>query len=172
MATGASTSATAGSTVRIAFRAAWPGAAHDAAARPKATVMLERMAEYHVVYARREAGEWRAFVRGVRRCRSRGRTLRQARVALRRALAHVVADPYAIDFVEDVRLPGGTRRLIGGHWVARRKAEKAQKAADAATRRALQALLELSINVKDASDLLGIPPARLQKIARPPREGR
>jgi predicted RNase H-like HicB family nuclease len=128
--------------------------------------MLERMAEYHVVYARRGAGEWRAFVREVRKCRSRGRTLRQARVALRRALAYLVADPYAIDFLEDVRLPGGARRLIGGHWAARRKAEKAQLAAEVATRRALQALRDLSINLKDASDLLGIPSAKLQKISR------
>jgi predicted RNase H-like HicB family nuclease len=134
--------------------------------------MLERMAEYHVVYARREAGDWRAFVRGLRRCRSRGRTLRQARVALRRALAHVVADPYAIDFVEDVRLPGAARRLIGGHWSARRKAERAQKAADAATGRALQALRGLSINLKDASDLLGIPPAKLQTLDKAARKAR
>jgi hypothetical protein len=126
--------------------------------------MLEPMTEYHVVYARAAAGGWRASVRGVRRCRSRGRSLRQARVALRRALAHVVADPYSIDFVEDVRLPGGARRLIGGHWAARRKVEKAQLAADAATRRALSALRELSIDLKDASDLLGIPPTRLQKL--------
>ncbi|HVR71969.1 MAG TPA: hypothetical protein VMT87_14090 [Vicinamibacteria bacterium] len=130
------------------------------------------MAEYHVVYARREAGQWRAFVREVRTCRSRGRTLRQARVALRRALAHLVADPYAIDFVEDVRLPGGARRLIGVHWAARRKVEKAREAADAATRRALQALRDLSINLKDAADLLGIPPAKLQKASKGAPEGR
>jgi hypothetical protein len=122
------------------------------------------MAEYHVVYARRGPGDWRAWVREVRKVRSRGRTLRQARVALRRALAHSVADPYAIDFLEDVRLPGGARRLLGGHWAARRKVEKAQAVADAATRRALAALRDLSINVKDASDLLGIPPAKLQKL--------
>jgi hypothetical protein len=122
------------------------------------------MAEYQVVYARRGAGDWRAYVRGVRRARSRGRSLRQARVALRRALAHLVADPYSIDFVEDVRLPGGARRLIGVHWAARRKAERAQRAADDATRKALRALHDLSINFKDASDLLGIPVARLQKL--------
>jgi predicted RNase H-like HicB family nuclease len=128
--------------------------------------MLERMAEYHVVYARRGAGEWSAFVREVRKCRSRGRTLRQARVALRRALAYMVADPYSVDFLEDVRLPGGARRLLGGHWAARRKAEKARLAAEAATRRALQALRELSIDLRDASDLLGVPPAKLQKLVK------
>jgi hypothetical protein len=84
----------------------------------------------------------------------------------------VVADPYAIDFVEDVRLPGAARRLIGGHWSARRKAERAQKAADAATGRALQALRGLSINLKDASDLLGIPPAKLQTLDKAARKAR
>jgi hypothetical protein len=128
--------------------------------------MLERMAEYHVVYARRGTGEWRAFVREVRKCRSRGRTLRQARVALRRALAYLVADPYSVDFLEDVRLPGGARRLLGGHWAARRKAEKARLAAEAATRSALHALRELSIDLRDASDLLGVPPAKLQKLVK------
>jgi hypothetical protein len=111
-------------------------------------------------------------VREVRKCRSRGRTLRQARVALRRALAHVVADPYSIDFLEDVRLPGGARRLLGSHWSARRKVARAQLAAEASTRRAWQALRDLSINLKDASDLLGIPPAALQKIAKGSREAR
>jgi hypothetical protein len=126
------------------------------------------MTEYHVVYARGRDGTWRAFVRGVRKARSRGRSLRQARVALRRTLAHLVADPYAIDFVEDVKLPGGARRLIGGHWAARRKVEKAQAAADAATARALHALRALSMNLKDASDLLGIPPGKLQKAWKKP----
>jgi predicted RNase H-like HicB family nuclease len=128
--------------------------------------MLGSMAEYHVTYTRGRTGGWRASVREVRRCRSRGRTLRKARVELRRALAQTVADPYAIDFVEDVRLPGGARRLLGAHWVARRKADKARAAADAATRKALEALRGLSIDAKDASDLLGVPVARLAKIAK------
>ena len=128
--------------------------------------MLGVMAEYHVTYTRGEKGGWRASVREERRCRGRGRTLRQARVELRRALAQTVADPYAIDFVEDVRLPGGARKLLGAHWAARRKADQARAAADAAARRALEALRSLSIDVKDASDLLGIPPARLQKIGK------
>jgi predicted RNase H-like HicB family nuclease len=128
--------------------------------------MLGLMAEYHVTYTRGRAGGWRASVREARRCRGRGRTLRQARVELRRALAQTVADPYAIDFVEDVRLPGGARRLLGAHWAARRKADQARAAADVATRRVLEALRGLAIDMKDASDLLGIPVARLAKIGK------
>ena len=126
--------------------------------------MLDAMTEYHVVYRRGKTGPWRASVRGVRRCRSRGKTLRQARVRLRQALAALVEEPYAIDFVEDVRLPGAARRLLGRHWAARRKVQKAQLEAQAAAHRALLALRELAIDLRDASDLLGLPPARLQKI--------
>jgi hypothetical protein len=109
-------------------------------------------------------------VEGVRRCRGRGRTLRQARQQLRAALARVVPDPYAMDFVEDVRLPPPARRLIVLHWASRRRLDKVRVSADEATAAALQALLALKLNVKDAGDLLGLPPLKLQKLrakARP-----
>jgi predicted RNase H-like HicB family nuclease len=128
--------------------------------------MLEGMAEYTVIYTRGRGGDWTARVRGLRRCRSKGRTLRQTRVRLRRALARFVEEPYAIDFVEDVKLPGPARKLVGQHWAARRKVARAQQAAQAASGRALEALRELSLNQKDAADLLGIPPLRLQQLWR------
>lgn len=122
------------------------------------------MSEHKVVYRRRTKGEWVASVEGVRRCRGRGRTLRQARQQLRIALARVVEDPYQMDFVEDVRLPPPARRLILRHWAARRRLEKEQGRADQAARAALQALLGLAISVKDAGDLLGLPPLKIQKL--------
>jgi len=79
------------------------------------------VSEHKVVYRRGKKGEWVASVEGVRRCRGRGRTLRQARKELRVALAQVVDDPYQMDFVEDVRLPPPARRLILQHWAARRR---------------------------------------------------
>jgi predicted RNase H-like HicB family nuclease len=122
------------------------------------------VSEHKVVYRRRTKGEWVASVEGVRRCRGRGRTLRQARQQLRIALARVVEDPYQMDFVEDVRLPPPARRLILRHWAARRRLEKEQGRADQAARAALQALLGLAISVKDAGDLLGLPPLKIQKL--------
>lgn len=122
------------------------------------------MAEHKVVYRRGTKGEWVASVEGVRRCRGRGRTLRQARQQLRAALARVVPDPYAVDFVEDVRLPPPARRLILLHWASRRRLDKVRASADEATAAALQALLALKLNVKDAGDLLGLPPLKLQKL--------
>ena len=128
------------------------------------------MAEHRVVYRRGKKSEWVASVDGIRRCRGRGKTLRQARSQLRAALARVVPDPFAIDFLEDVRLPPPARRLILVHWAARRRLDKERARADGATAAALQALLVLKLNLKDAADLLGLPPLKLQKLrtaARP-----
>ena len=123
------------------------------------------MAEYHVTYKKDGRG-WRASVRGHRRAHARGRTIRQTRVRLRQALALLLDDASTIDFVEDVRLPGAARRLLGRHWAARRRVSGAQSQADAAARSALQALKELSLDVRDASDLLGVPPLKLEKLGR------
>ena len=123
------------------------------------------MAEYRVVY-RQDGRGWRASVRGHRRVRAKGRTIRITRVRLRRALASLVETPETMDFVEDVRLPGSARRLLGRHWAARRRVAQAQAKADAAARSALQALKDLSLGVRDASDLLGVPPLKLQKLWR------
>ncbi len=122
------------------------------------------MAEHRVVYRRSEKGGWVASVEGVRRCRGRGRTLRQARQQLRLALSRVVDDPYQMDFAEDVRLPTPARRLIVQHWAARRRLAKEVARADGAARAALEALLELKLNLKDAGDLLGLPPLKLQRL--------
>ena len=122
------------------------------------------MPEHKVVYRRTAKGEWVASVEGVRRCRGRGRTLRQARQQLRIELARVVEDPYQLDFVEDVRLPPPARRLILLHWAARRRLGKEQARADEASRAALHALLGLDVSAKDAGDLLGLPPLKLKKL--------
>ena len=122
------------------------------------------MAEHRVVYSRNAKGEWVAAVRGLRRARGRGRTLRQARQGLRSALARLVEEPYSIDFLEDVRLPPPVRRLIVRHWAARRRLEQAARAADVAARAALDAVLDQRIGPRDAADLLGLPPLKLQKL--------
>lgn len=117
-----------------------------------------------MVYRRTAKGDWVASARGFRRCRGRGRTLREARTRLRAAIAKVVEDPLEVDFAEDVRLSGAARKLVLQHWKARRKADVELKKADAASRAALLALLALRLNVKDVADLLGLSPLKLSKI--------
>jgi len=87
-------------------------------------------------------------------------------VRLRQALARLVENPGTMDFVEDVKLPGAARRILGRHWAARRRLSEAQARADVAAHAALQSLKELSLSVRDASDLLGLPPMRLEKLWR------
>jgi hypothetical protein len=65
-----------------------------------------------------------------------------------------------------VRPPGPARRLIGRHWTARRRLREAETRADAAARAALRALQDLSLGARDASDLLGIAPLKLARLAR------
>jgi hypothetical protein len=124
------------------------------------------MAEHRVVYSLDADGLWVAFLRGKSRWRGRGRTLREARTQLRALLAKRVPDPYEIDFVEDVRLPPPARALLVAHWRARRDAEKAAKRSAHESRRALLGLQALGIRLKDAADLLGLPPLKLQKLLK------
>jgi predicted RNase H-like HicB family nuclease len=124
------------------------------------------VAEHRVVYRRNAAGAWVATAPGRRRLRGQGKTLRQARQRLRAALARVVEDPFEVDFVEDVRLPPPARATLVAHWKARRRLERETELADLAATRALAALLALKLNIKDVSDLLGIPPLRLARLKK------
>jgi hypothetical protein len=123
------------------------------------------VAEYKVIYKLDEGGRWTAWVRGLRRCRGEGGTLRQARRRLRAALARFDDEPHRADLVEDVKLPGSTRGVLARHWAARRRARRDARAEDAA-RQAVEALLALRLNVRDAADLLGVPYPKAQRMLR------
>jgi predicted RNase H-like HicB family nuclease len=127
-----------------------------------------RVAKYKVIYKLDEAGDWIASVRGLRRCRGRGRTIRQARKRLRAALGRYDEEPHRADLVEDVKLPAPARTLLVRHWAARRRARAEKKRADAATLQAVEALLRLRLSVRDAADLLGVPYPRAQQMLRSP----
>ncbi len=124
------------------------------------------MAEHRVVYRLDAQKKWVASVQGIRRCQGRGKTLREARQKLRAALARRVEDPYALDFVEDVRLPKPARALLVAHWRSKRLAGLAATRSAEASRLALVALEAVGIQLKDAADLLGIPPLKLQKLQK------
>lgn len=124
------------------------------------------MSEYKVIYKIDEAGEWTASVRGLRRCRGRGRTLRQARKRLRAALGRFDGEPHRADLVEDVRLPPPARALLVRHWAARRRARSAEARAEAAARQAAEALVRLRLSARDAADLLGLPLPKARQMLR------
>jgi hypothetical protein len=121
------------------------------------------VSEHKVTYRRGKDGWWHASAAGFK-CKGRARTLRKARAELRMALAPLVPDAYAIDFVEDVKLPGSARRLLKRHWAARRKAREAARRARAAAREAATVLAALKVKQHDVADLLGLSLARLQQL--------
>jgi len=124
------------------------------------------VSQYKVIYKLDAAGEWTARVRGLRRCRGRGRTLRQARKRLRAALGRFDDEPHRADLVEDVSLPPPARALLVRHWAARRRARSVEARAQEAARRAAEALVCLRLSVRDAADLLGLPYPKAQQMLR------
>jgi predicted RNase H-like HicB family nuclease len=125
------------------------------------------MSERYVVYRLASDGNWTGSVRGLPRCRARGRTLRVARRRLREALLEALGDEGAgASFVEDVRLPGGARRLVLAHWKARRAMEARRRLADDAARAAAAALRAAGLSPRDVGDLLGLSPAKLAAALR------
>jgi predicted RNase H-like HicB family nuclease len=123
------------------------------------------MTDYRVVYRRdRKNRGWVAHVKGHRKLKAVGRTLRDARDGLRVALAGVEDATGTADLVEDVKLPSGARRLIVRHWAARRKVEREEERAKDASARAARTLLELGIPIKDVADLLGLSTQKAQEL--------
>ena len=125
------------------------------------------MSPYKVVYRRDAKGRWIASAKGLRRCRGRGRSIKDARTGLREALDRAgEADVHRAEFLEDVRLPSPARRLLVRHWRARRKAERERHTAEVATREALSALIADKVKPRDAAELLGLSPQRVQQLLR------
>lgn len=121
--------------------------------------------EVRVVYTRR-GRRWSAAARGFPRRRGEGRTVREAREALRTALEGHLENPWGVDFVEDVRLPGAARASVVRHWRARRTLEAAREAADVATAAAVAALRALRIDLRDAAELLGVSHPKARELMR------
>ncbi|HET8647546.1 MAG TPA: hypothetical protein VFO85_18760, partial [Vicinamibacteria bacterium] len=96
-----------------------------------------------------------------------GRTLRVARRRLRAALVERLGDEGAgTTLAEDVRLPGGARRLVLVHWKARRALESRRRQADEAARAAAAALRTVGLSPRDMCDLLGLSPAQIAMALR------
>ena len=123
------------------------------------------MPEFQVVYRRdRKNRGWVAHVRGRRKVKAVGRTLRDTRAAVREALATLDDVSGPADLLEDVKLTSGARRIVVRHWAARRKAEREQERATESARRAARALVELGLRVKDVADLLGLSPQKAEEL--------
>ena len=130
--------------------------------------MVEKgMSRYHVAYVRDEAGYWVAAVRGVRGCRTQGRTVDEARRRIREALALFVDDAAGADLIDDVKLPATAVKAIRAYATLRKRAEQEDRRAAIAARRAVRLLRggRLKMSARDAARLLGVSHQRVHQLA-------
>lgn len=119
---------------------------------------------------------WHAHIPSVQGCRTWGRSLTEARRNVREALStceDVFPDAEAVAkravFVEDVRLPGATRKKLSAYTVAREEADvKAERARVAAERAAVSLIREAGVSLRDAGELLGLSRERVRQLAGDP----
>jgi predicted RNase H-like HicB family nuclease len=126
-------------------------------------------AKYVVTYDRDEAGWWIAEVQGVAGVNSDGRTVADARRRVREALSLAIGDAAAkaAALVDEVKLPGETRKAVARATAARSKLEAIQAEAQESTATAVRELRKrLGLSIRDIADLLGISHQRVQQLAR------
>lgn len=115
---------------------------------------------------------WHAHLPQVPGCRTWGRSLTEARRNIREALSaceDVFPDAEAVArkaiFVEDVRLPGATRRKLSAYAQARQEADaKTERARLAAERAAVALVREAGVSLRDAGELLGLSRERVRQL--------
>ncbi|MBZ0253161.1 MAG: type II toxin-antitoxin system HicB family antitoxin [Candidatus Methylomirabilis sp.] len=123
------------------------------------------MKSYTVIYRRDEDGWWAASVRGVRGCRTQGRTIEQARERVREALALFVEDADEAELVDDVKLPPEAKEAMRRYRDARKRADAEQAKARRSARAAVRALTKNArLSLRDAGSLLGLSHQRVQQI--------
>jgi len=123
--------------------------------------MVGTVKSYRVVYELDESGHWIARTPKVKGCHTYGRSLSEARARIREALGLFVDDADRAELVDDVRLPADMRRLVDSYRVARGRAERERKQADAAARR-----LAARLSRRDTAELLKISYQRVQQLVR------
>ena len=134
----------------------------------------ETVKTYCVVYERDESGWWVASVRGVRGCHTQGRTVDEARRRIVEAMELFVSDAHTATIVDDVKLPTGAARAVRTYATLRKKAEREDRRAAKAARRAVRVLRggRLKMSARDAARLLGLSHQRVHQLTQNEPEGR
>ena len=121
---------------------------------------------YRVHYTRDESGWWQAAVPDVQGCHTQGRTIQEARRRVREALALFVDNAKTAKLKDEVRMPKRVADAVKRYRVARQRAEREQLEASVTARRAVKALAggRLRLSRRDAGEVLGISPQRVQQL--------
>jgi predicted RNase H-like HicB family nuclease len=119
-----------------------------------------------VAYERDESGWWVASVRGVRGCRTQGRTVEEARRRIAEALTLFVGTARKASLVDEVKLPTDAARAVRAYATLRKKAAQEDRRAALAARRAVRVLRSgrLKMSARDAARLLGLSHQRVHQL--------
>jgi predicted RNase H-like HicB family nuclease len=120
--------------------------------------------KYTVDYVLGDDGWWTASVREVRGAHTQGRSIAQARRRVREALGLFVEDAAGAELVDHIRIDADTRSVIRKAAEARRGLERQQKNVSQLSRTAVKKLTA-RMSVRDASEILGVSPQRVQQLA-------
>ncbi len=126
------------------------------------------MKTYRVAYERDESGWWVASVRAIPGCHTQGRTVDEARRRIVEAMELFVADARTATIVDDVKLPTGVAHAIRAFATLRKKAEREDRRAGLAARRAVRMLRggRLKMSARDAARLLGLSHQRVHQLTQ------
>jgi len=128
--------------------------------------------KYTVRIERDETGAWLARVPEVPGCHTYGRSLRQAKRRIREALSLWVTDADRADLSFDIRLPRDTGRAVATARSVRKAADRAQREAMEATKRAAADLTgSFGLSVRDTAELLELSHQRVQQLLGAEGEG-
>ena len=122
------------------------------------------MKKYTIDCVLGDDGWWTASARGVRGAQTQGRSIAQARRRVREALGLFVEDAAGAELIDHIRIDADTRSVIRKATEARRVLERQQKTVSQLSRTAVKKLTS-RMSVRDASEILGVSPQRVQQLA-------
>ena len=135
---------------------------------PRKGLVEEAVKSYHVAYERDESGWWVASVRGLRGCHTQGRTVDEARRRIVEAMQLFVDDARTATILDNVKLPTGAAQAVRAYARLRKKAEREDRRAAMAARRAVRMLRggRLKMSARDAARLLGLSHQRVHQLTQ------
>lgn len=128
--------------------------------------VVEVTTRYTAVFERGRDDFWEVELAEEPRVHTFGRTLAKARAHIREATAvWFEVDDDAFELVEDVRLPKAVRDKVAKAQRGRERAQAARETALTVSREAAEALVRTShLSTRDAAELLGMSPQRVQQL--------